>query len=95
MDPVGKVSPSGPAAPAPSPEALKAAKAFETVFLAGMVDGMMKTAPVTGFGGGHAEEMWRSLMAEAYAAQMVAQGGLGIAESLAGAMDAYAAAKAR
>jgi hypothetical protein len=39
--------------------------------------------------------MWRSLMAEAYTALMVAQGGLGIAASLAGALDAYASGRAR
>jgi peptidoglycan hydrolase FlgJ len=87
--------PSAPAGPKElSPDAAaRVAREFEAVFLGTVMEEMLKTGQPTTFGGGHAEEMWRSLLARAYADQMVQTGGLGLAagveESLTGATAAY------
>lgn len=72
-----------------SPEALKAAKEFEAVFLTQTIDEMLKEVDIGSFGGGHAEETWRSFLAKAYADQLAGQGTTGIAKSVLGTIAAY------
>jgi peptidoglycan hydrolase FlgJ len=82
-------------APSPSPEDLRirrTARAFESSVIATMVESMLATGEVETFGGGHAEQMWRSFQARAIADQIAAQGGIGIARSVEGAMRAYGGA---
>lgn len=99
MDPISPVT-TGPSiqvqagggAPA-SPEAERVAREFEAVFLSTVIEQMLKTGQPDTFGGGHAEEMWRSVMARAYADQVAATGGIGLAgavsESITSAGTAY------
>jgi peptidoglycan hydrolase FlgJ len=84
-------------APAPSAEDLRirdTARNFEAAMVATMVESMMVTGKVETFGGGHAEEMWRSFQARAIADQIAAQGGIGLARSVETAMRSYGAAPA-
>ncbi len=67
----------------------RAARDFEAAFLAQAVDEMLKTTKTGMFGGGHAEDTWRSFLARAVADQIAAEGGTGIARSVRGAIDAY------
>jgi Rod binding domain-containing protein len=56
---------------------------FESVFLAAMLAPMFETLSSDGpFGGGEAEETWRSLLAEQYAGSISRAGGIGIADSV-------------
>ncbi len=60
------------------------AREFEAVFLSTMFEQMfagVSTEPP--FGGGHAEETWRSLMVEEYGKEVAARGGIGIADHIA------------
>ncbi|MFD1342031.1 rod-binding protein [Litorisediminicola beolgyonensis] len=77
------------ASPLDDPEVRKVAKEFEAVFLGQMVDEMFKTSKVDLFGGGHAEETWRSFLSNAVAESLAEQGGTGIAKQVAEAMAAY------
>ncbi|WP_341212421.1 rod-binding protein [uncultured Limimaricola sp.] len=74
---------------APDPETMATAKKFEEMFLAQTVDEMLKNVDTGSFGGGHAEETWRSFLARAFAEQISDQGSTGIAESVARAIGAY------
>ena len=65
------------------------AREFEAVFLAQAVEEMLGSVESGSFGGGHAEEMWRSFLARAFADEMAAQGGIGIADSVDRAIAAY------
>ncbi|MGR3465961.1 rod-binding protein [Limimaricola sp.] len=73
----------------PDPETMETAKKFEEMFLAQTVDEMLKSVGTGAFGGGHAEEQWRSFLARAFAEQIADQGSSGIAQSVARAIDAY------
>jgi Rod binding domain-containing protein len=56
---------------------------FESVFLAAMLAPMFETLSTDApFGGGEAEETWRSLLAEQYAGSIARSGGIGIADSV-------------
>jgi Rod binding domain-containing protein len=56
---------------------------FESVFLSAMLAPMFETVSTDGpFGGGEAEETWRSLLAEQYAGSISRAGGIGIADSV-------------
>jgi flagellar protein FlgJ len=56
---------------------------FESVFLAAMLAPMFETLSTeVPFGGGDAEETWRSLLAEQYAGSIARAGGIGIADSV-------------
>jgi Rod binding domain-containing protein len=87
MDPVASVA---PAAVAPAPPAIdrdsaafKAAQEFEAVFLAQMVAQMHAGIEANGpFGGGFAEETYRSLMYQEIGRQMALSGGVGIAAAV-------------
>lgn len=71
----------------------EAAREFEAVFMGAVVEDMLKTGQPETFGGGHAEEIWRSFLARAFADQIVQGGGIGVAsgieESLAAARRSY------
>lgn len=71
------------------PETMKTAKKFEEMFLAQTVDEMLKSVDIGAFGGGHAEETWRSFLARAFAEQIADQDSTGIATSVARAIGAY------
>jgi len=61
----------------------KVADDFETQFLGQMLAPMFETVetdPV--FGGGHGEEMFRSLLVNEYGKQMTQRGGFGIADAV-------------
>ncbi len=64
-------------------EARAVAQEFEAVFIGQMVQAMfagIETDEV--MGGGHAEEIFRSVLNEEYANAMVEQGGIGIADQV-------------
>jgi flagellar protein FlgJ len=63
-------------------EAKKVAREFEAVFLTQVVDEMMRTVNVGSFGGGHAEETWRSFLARAFADEIASSGSFGVAQSV-------------
>jgi len=65
-------------------DALRAqAEELEGVFLNTLVAEMFKGLETDGmFGGGHAEETWRGMLAEQYAAEMARSGGIGLADQL-------------
>ena len=59
------------------------AEELEGVFLNTLVAEMFKGLETDGmFGGGHAEETWRGMLAEQYAAEMARSGGIGLADQL-------------
>lgn len=62
---------------------------FEKQVVTTMVEDMLKTSKVETFGGGHAEEMWRSFLARGIADSIVDSGGIGIAGSVNAAITAY------
>ncbi|WP_163851542.1 rod-binding protein [Pseudooceanicola aestuarii] len=76
----------GAAAPdAPS----SAAREFEKMYLTQMFDEMLKEVDIGSLGAGTAEEHWRYFLAEATAEQLAAQGGIGLAQQVGRALDAY------
>lgn len=65
----------------------KAAQDFEAFFIGQMVQHMwtdVGTDPM--FGGGHAEDMWRSMLTQEYGKEIAKRGGFGIADSVMAAM---------
>ncbi|WP_436637312.1 rod-binding protein [Microbaculum sp. FT89] len=68
-----------------TPESVRqAAQEFESVFLNTMLSQMFAGVSTDGpFGGGHGEEMFRSLLLEEYGANIAAAGGIGIADDVA------------
>jgi flagellar protein FlgJ len=61
----------------------RAAADFEAVFMSSMLENMtagMKTDKM--FGGGHAEEMYRSMLNQEYGKAIAARGSLGIADAV-------------
>lgn len=62
---------------------MKTAKDFESVFIAEMMkpmwEGIQTNAP---FGGGQAEDIYRSMMIDEYAKQLSNNGGVGIADAV-------------
>lgn len=65
------------------------AREFEATFLAQSIDEMLKTADASAFGGGHAEEMWRSFLAKAVADVIAQTASTGVAGQVEDAMAAY------
>ena len=70
-----------------SSENLEAARAaaeqFEAVFISQMLAPMFEGISTDGpFGGGNAEQVWRSQMLEQYGRDIAANGGLGIADQV-------------
>jgi len=70
-------------------DAKKAAVEFETLFLTQVVEEMMRTVKSGSFGGGHAEETWRSFLSRAFAEEMSGGAGTGIARSVESTIAAY------
>jgi Rod binding domain-containing protein len=64
-------------------------KEFEAAFLSQGIDEMLKTAKITTFGGGHAEEMFRSFLSRAVAEAIAETAPIGIAEQVDAAIAAY------
>ena len=63
--------------------AMKAAKEFEAVFLATMMENMFTGVEISEpFGGGQAEKIFRSMQISEYAKDMSTNGGLDIAEHI-------------
>lgn len=61
----------------------KAAEEFESVFLSQMLSHMLKPMQLPKpFSGGHAEEMFHSLLVDAYAKEITRAGGIGVAEQI-------------
>jgi len=61
----------------------KAAMEFESMFLSQMLNHMMKPINLPEpYGGGHAEEMFHSLLVDEYAKMMAESGGIGIASDV-------------
>ena len=59
------------------------AQDFEAVFLSQMLKPMFEGIETDGpFGGGQAEEMWRSLMVDEYGKSIAKSGGIGIADAV-------------
>ena len=61
----------------------KAASDFETFFASQMLEQMFQDVKTDSlFGGGHGEEMFRSVLLDSYAKQIGAKGSLGIAKQV-------------
>ena len=59
------------------------AQEFEAVFVAQMLNHMFAGIDTGGpFGGGHAEQTWRSMLIENYGRQITQAGGIGIADQV-------------
>jgi peptidoglycan hydrolase FlgJ len=91
MDPItAKPAAAPPSAALPAAPAIdrnsptyKAAQDFEAVFLGQMVDQMYTGLDAKGpFGGGFAEQTYRSLFTQEIGRQMSAGGGVGLAEAV-------------
>lgn len=76
-------APAKPAGTADPEAARKAAKDFEALFLGQMMQQMfsgVQTDPM--FGGGHGEEMFRSLLVDQYAKEVAGGKGFGLTEAI-------------
>lgn len=72
-----------PARPQPTAQMRETAEAFEASFLSQMLKPMFEGLSTDGpFGGGQAEETWRSFMIDAMAKQTVKAGGVGLADQV-------------
>lgn len=79
----GRPAPSGPAANAADPAAVKAAREFEAVFIGQMTEAMFAGLETPEpFGGGHAETLWRSMLAQEMGASIARAGGIGVADAV-------------
>ncbi len=74
-------------------EAKESARKFEAMFLSQVVEEMIKTVDIGEFGGGDAEEKWRSFLAGAVADQIAQQGSTGISQSIEMAINRYKSAQ--
>lgn len=73
----------GTRTPADREEVRRVAQEFEAVFLAQMLSHMWEGVPTDGlFGGGHAEETWRTMLMSEYGKLIARSGGVGIAEQV-------------
>ncbi|MHA6345248.1 rod-binding protein [Roseivivax sp. CAU 1761] len=77
------------ARPATPDPAAKAARDFEASFLSQAVDEMLKSTGEGFFGGGQADETWRSFLSNAVADALADTGSTGIAQSVEDAIRAY------
>ena len=75
--------------PSANSEAEEAAHEFEAMMLGQVVDTMMATVKTGQFGGGHAEETWRSVLSDAIGKQIAQKGGTGIATQIEHAIARY------
>jgi len=74
-------------------EAKVSAQKFEAMFLSQVVEEMIKTVDIGEFGGGDAEEKWRSFLAGAVADQIAQQGSTGISQGIETAINRYKSAQ--
>lgn len=64
-------------------QARKAAEEFEAFFIAQTVEAMFAGVETDGpFGGGHAEQVFRSMLSQEYGKSMARSGGVGIADQV-------------
>lgn len=83
-DPVSIFSPSAQAL-GPLGKLRAQAEELEGVFLNTLMSQMFSAVDTEGdFGGGFAEETWRSMQSEQYASAMAQTGGIGLADQLVG-----------
>lgn len=92
MDPLADISSLRVATPSLTPNQARAgseeelrekAKELEGVFLNTLMSQMFSSIEAReGFGGGYAEETWRSMQAEQYAAMIAENGGIGLADEI-------------
>lgn len=83
VDPVSILAPANKAAPAPLDTLRRQAEELEGVFLNTLTKEMLAGIDSRGaFGGGFAEETWRSMQSEHFAASIAASGGIGLADQL-------------
>ncbi len=74
-----------PAAGNTAAESRAAARSFEAVFVGQMIKPMFATLDAAPpFGGGFAEEVWRDVLADEIGKAIVAAGGIGMADAVAG-----------
>ncbi|SHF50055.1 Rod binding protein [Loktanella atrilutea] len=78
-----------PAADANGEQVAESAKDFEAMFMGQMVDEMLSTIDIGSFGGGHAEETWRSFLSNAIGQSIADQSSTGIARHISSAMERY------
>ncbi|MFG6594997.1 rod-binding protein [Sulfitobacter sp. 1A13368] len=78
-----------PAAPQADAVTAEKAQEFEAMFLGQMVDEMLSTVDIGSFGGGHAEETWRSFLSNAIGESIAEQSSTGIARTIETAMQRY------
>ncbi len=71
------------------PASKTTAREFEALFLTQAVDEMMKTVDLGSFGGGNAEETWRSFLARAIADEIAGKSSIGLANSVETSIAAY------
>lgn len=79
------LAPTGPATTADlaRSRAKDVAQKFEAQFLSAMLQQMFAGVETDGpFGGGHGEEMFRSIMTEAMGKEMARTGGIGLADTV-------------
>lgn len=70
-----------------SPDVIKAAREFEAVFVSQMLGHMFTGIdPDPMFGGGEAEETWRSMMTDEYGKRISQAGGIGLSDSIVNAL---------
>ena len=76
-----------PANPQNQKNVREAAESFESFFAGQMLEYMWQGVEVDSeFGGGHAEEMWRSMLNQEYGKHIAKNGGLGIASNVMASM---------
>ena len=81
--PTNLLKPVETVANAASDKIRETAEAFESTVLAQMMKPMFEGLSTDGpFGGGHAEQTWRSFMVDEMAKKTVAAGGIGLAVSV-------------
>ena len=72
------------------PRILKAAEDFEAVFLSEMLTPIFDKLDVDPlFGGGHGEQMYRSMMVQEYGKQLAQNGGVGIQDVIVKQLQEY------
>ncbi len=82
MRPEAKL-PNASATPKNLPAIKKAAQEFESVFLSEMMQHMFSgIKPNKTFGGGHSEDIYRSMLVQEYANAMSKQGGIGVSDAI-------------
>mgnify|MGYP001098194136 CR=1 FL=1 len=67
----------------------KTAEDFESVFLSQVFSEMLSMTESSITGGGHAEETWKSFMAQEYAKEVARNGQTGIADSVEKMLKSY------